>query len=62
MGKTFKCKLREDESLAEEVRKYTWLYDREDKGYKQPDRTKNVWQATEIVLGYEEGWLQLKWF
>ena len=34
---------------GEELRKYTC------KGYKERDRTKNAWQAVEIVLVYEEG-------
>lgn len=47
--------LTEDEKLAEEVRKYSCLYDKADKGYKERDRVKNAWKEVELSLGYEEG-------
>ena len=39
MGKTNTCNLREDERLAEEVRKHKCMYDKADKGYEERDRT-----------------------
>ena len=50
MGKTNRSDLREDESLAEEVRKYQCLYDKCDPGYKEWDRKRNAWKAVEEVL------------
>lgn len=54
MGQTNTCNLREDERLAKEVRKYTCLYDKADKGYNERVRTENAWQAIDIALRYEE--------
>ena len=34
MGKTNTCNLREDESLTEELRKYTCLYDKAERNTK----------------------------
>ena len=42
MSKTNTSKLGEDEHLAEEVRKYTCLYDKADKEHKEGERTKNA--------------------
>ena len=55
MGKTNKCNIREDESLAHEVQKYRCLYDKTNKGYKERDRKSNAWREIEEHLGYEEG-------
>ena len=54
MGKSNTCNLREDESLTEELRKYTCLYDKAEKEHKERDRTKKAWQAIIIALGCEE--------
>lgn len=43
MGKTNTCNLKEDKLLAEEVRKYTCLYDKIGKWYKERARSKNAW-------------------
>lgn len=45
----------EEERLAEEVRKYPCLYDKQDAGYKEKDRKKNAWRKVEESVGYEEG-------
>jgi len=50
-----KRKIKEDEDLSEEVRKYPCLYDKSDSGYKERDRVRNAWRAVESELGYEEG-------
>ena len=42
MGKTNKCNLREDETLAEVVKKYQCLFDKSFPGYKERDRYKNA--------------------
>ena len=42
MGKTNKCNLREDETLAEVVKKYQCLFDKNFSGYKERDRYKNA--------------------
>ena len=42
MGKTNKCNLREDETLAEVVKKYQCLFDKNFPGYKERDRYKNA--------------------
>ena len=55
MGKTNTFSLREDEGLAEEVRKYTCLYEIANKGYKERDRIKSAWKVIEFALGYEGG-------
>ena len=55
MGKTNRSDLRDDESLAEEVRKYPCLYAKCDPGYKERDRKRNAWKAVEEALGFEEG-------
>ena len=47
--------IKDDEHLAEEVRKYTCLYDKTDKGYKEKERVTEAWKAIEETLGYEEG-------
>ena len=47
--------IKDDERLAEEVRKYTCLYDKADKGYKENERVTKAWKAIEETLGYEEG-------
>ena len=46
MGCTDKCDLKEDESLAEEVRKHRCLYDKSCVEY---------WKEVDEELGYEEG-------
>ena len=55
IGKTNKCNLGEDETLAEVVIKYQCLYDKSFPGYKERDRCKNVWKAVEEKIGLEEG-------
>ena len=54
MGKTNKCDIREDESLAYKVQKYPCLYDKSDRGYKERDRKANAWREIEESLGYQE--------
>ena len=55
MGRTNKCDLKEDESLAEEVRKHRCLYDKSCVEYREKDRTANAWKEVDEELGYEEG-------
>ena len=56
MGRTNKVDLKEDEDLAEAVKKYPCIYDKADQGYREKDRVANAWRAIEDELGYEEGW------
>ena len=51
--------LQEEERLSEEVKLYSCLYDKADKGHKEKDRVINAWKAIEGALGFEEGWLFL---
>ena len=60
MGKSNKCNIKEDELLAEEVRKYPCLYDKSLPTYKEKDRKANAWRAVETELGLEEGILFLE--
>ena len=53
MGRTNKCDLKEDESLAEE--KHRCLYDKSCVEYREKDRTENSWKEVDEELGYEEG-------
>ena len=62
MGKTNKCNIREDEILAETVKKYKCLYDKSCEGYKEKDRCRNAWKAVEEEIGLEEGKLLLLHF
>ena len=55
MGKTNKCNLREDETLAEVVKKYRCLFDKNFPRYKERDRYKNAWKAVDEEIGLEEG-------
>ena len=55
MGRTKKCDLREDESLAEAVREFRCLYDKSCKEYREKDRVANAWKKVEEELGCEEG-------
>ena len=55
MGKTNKFNLREDETLAEVIKKYQYLYDKSFPEYKERDRCKNSWKAVEEEIGLEEG-------
>ena len=55
MGRTNKCDLKEDKSLAEEVRKLRCLYDKSCVEYQEKDRTANAWKEVDGELGYEEG-------
>ena len=50
-----KPNLKEEERLAEEVRKLPCLYDKSNEGYKEKVRKKNAWREVENTLGYEEG-------
>ena len=52
--------IKEDELLAEEVRKYPCLYDNSLPTYKEKDRKANAWRAVETELGLEEGILFLE--
>lgn len=54
MGRN-KIDLGEDESLAEEVRKYKCLYDKSSADYKDKFKNKNAWREVETVLGYSPG-------
>ena len=53
--KTNKCNLREDETLAEVVKKYQCLHDKIFPRYKERDWCKNAWKAVEEEIGLEEG-------
>ena len=53
--KTNKCNLREDETLAEVIKKYQCLYDKSFPEYKERDRCKNAWKVVEEEIGLEEG-------
>ena len=55
MGRTNKCDLKEEEFLAESVRKFPCLYDKSCKEYREKDRVANAWKKVEEELGYEEG-------
>ena len=55
MGRTNKCALKKDESLAEKVRKHRCLYDKSCVEYGEKDRTANAWKEVDKELGYEEG-------
>ena len=46
---------KEDESLAEEVRKHRCLYDKSCVEYREKDQTANAWKEVDEELGYEEG-------
>ena len=50
-----KSNLKEEERLAEEIRKFPCLYGKSHKEYKEKDRGKNVWHEVKNALGYEEG-------
>ena len=50
-----KSNLKEEERLAEQIRKFPYLYDKGNEGYKGKHREKNVWREVENALGYEEG-------
>ena len=50
-----KSNLKEEERLAEEIRKFPCLYDKSNEGYKEKDRKKNAWREVENTLGHEEG-------
>ena len=39
-----KSNLKEEERLAEEIRKFPCLYDKSNEGYKEKDREKNAWR------------------
>ena len=51
----YKCDIQEDERLSVEVQKYSCLYDKSLKSYKEKDRKKNAWMKIDETLGYEEG-------
>lgn len=55
MGRTNKCNLIEDESLAEAVKNYACLYNKATPEYREKDRVINAWKAVEEELGLEEG-------
>ena len=55
MGRTDKVDLQEDESLAEEVRKYECLYNKSSPHYKDKQKNANAWKKVDQSLGYEEG-------
>ena len=46
-----KSNLKEEERLAEEIRKFPCLYDKSNEGYKEKDRKKNTWREVENTLG-----------
>ena len=50
-----KFNLQEDEALANVVQKFSCLYDKSNKGYKEIDRKKNAWRQVETSLGLETG-------
>ena len=52
MGKTNKCNLREDETLAEVVKKCQCLYDKSFPGYKERDQCK----CLESCWGIDWSW------
>ena len=54
MGRTDKVNLQEDESLAEEVKKYPCLFDKSSKHYKDKRKTANAWAKVDESLGYED--------
>jgi len=47
--------LQEDELLSVEVQKYSCLYNKTCKGYKEKDRVINAWIAVEAALELAEG-------
>lgn len=55
MGRQEKVNLQEDESLAEEVRKYACLYDKSSPHYKDKRKVTNAWASVDKELGIEEG-------
>ena len=50
-----KSNLKEEKRLAEEMRKFSCLYDKSNEDYKEKDSEKNAWREVENTLGYEEG-------
>ena len=48
MGRTNSSNLKEDELLAEEVRKYPCLYEKSDKGYKERLRETELLMRGEL--------------
>ena len=38
--------MKEEEQLAEVIRKFPCLYDENNEGYKEKDRKKNAWQIS----------------
>ena len=46
MGRTDKVNLKEDESLAEEVRKYSCLFDKSSPHYKDKRKSANAWKKS----------------
>ena len=55
MGKTNKSNLHDDEKLSTTVSKYSCLYDKTDKGFKERDKKKNAWAKVEEELGFDNG-------
>ena len=54
MGKTNRCNLREDGTLAGIVKKYQCLYDKYFLEYKERDGCKNAWKTVDEENGLEE--------
>ena len=55
MGRKSSMNMMEEEELAENVRKYTCLYDKSSEDYKNKIKVLNAWKAVDSALGLEEG-------
>ena len=55
MGRKSPLDIKEQETLAECVRKYPCLYDKSCKDYKDRNCVGNAWAKVDKELGYEEG-------
>ena len=55
MGRRKSNTLQEEDTLAEEVRKYPCLYDKSEEGYKDRTKNRNAWNAVDQALGAEKG-------
>ena len=58
MGRN-KSNLMGAEALAEEVRKYSIIYDKSNPSHKDKFKIKNAWRKVEEALGMEEGIIPL---
>ena len=55
MVKSNKSNLKEEERLAEEVRKLPHLYDIDNAGYTERNRKNNALSGVENACGFDEG-------